>query len=304
MSLFFLIIFILWICVGNLFYNSILNIKKINTKNIDILERDVYARYVRESQSCFQSLKKHSDMEEIYIMSKDHVKNHAYYFANSGQKWVLLVHDYLRDSTSLAILGKYYHDMGYHVLLVDLRCHGKSGGTFLSLGKWESLDVASFIAYILKKDASSSIILHGVSLGAVSIFLSLRFSFPKNVCAIVSDSAYTSVYDILYYHLHFRFGILSYPILFAINFVAKIRTGVTLWNISALKEISKNTLPTLFIHSKDDDFVPSIMSKALYLENPSFKELYFLEGDHGLSFLQSSTAYKKILSSFLSRYHL
>ena len=271
MSLFFLIIFILWICVGNLFYNSILNIKKINTKNIDILERDVYARYVRESQSCFQSLKKHSDMEEIYIMSKDHVKNHAYYFANSGHKWVLLVHDYLRDSTSLAILGKYYHDMGYHVLLVDLRCHGKSGGTFLSLGKWESLDVASFIAYILKKDASSSIILHGVSLGAVSIFLSLRFSFPKNVCAIVSD---------------------------------KIRTGVTLWNISALKEISKNTLPTLFIHSKDDDFVPSIMSKALYLENPSFKELYFLEGDHGLSFLQSSTAYKKILSSFLSRYHL
>lgn len=301
MSLFFLMIFAVWFGIGNFFYNCTLHRKKINTKNIDVISEDVYLDWVRKSRNSFEFLKRESNKEDIYIVSGDSIKKHAYYFPSISHKWVILVHGYLEDAMKLSILGEYYYKMGYHVLLVHLRCHGKSGGVYITMGKKESIDILSFVSYVLQKDPSAEIVLHGVCLGASSILLASS-SFPSSVKAIISDSAYTSAYDIFYYQLHTRFGILTYPILFGIGLFAHIHSRISLFDISVLKEVRKNKIPTLFFHSKEDRFIPFIMSKALYEENASFKEFHYVKGEHGISFVQDFSTYTDILSSFLSKY--
>lgn len=303
MSVFFLLILIIWIWIGNCFYNNIFNKKKINLENIEGLEKDAYVNFIRKSDSAFQVLKKESNVQDIYIIGKDKIKLHAYYFPSDSHKWVLLVHDYLKDAISLSILGKYYHNRGYQVLQIDLRGHGKSGGSSITMGKWEKIDILSWISYIQKKDNRAEIVLHGITLGAFSILMSLKYPFSKQIKAIISDSTYTSIYDILYYQLHIRFGILTYPILLAGSIVTKLRIGLSLKDTSLFTILKKNKIPILFIYSRDDAFIPPVMSKALYKETTALKEKYETKGNHGILFQENFVGYQNALSSFLTKYN-
>lgn len=304
MSIFFLIILIIWIWIGNCFYNNIFNKKKIHVKNIEGLERETYMSAIRKSDSAFQSLKKETSMQEVYIISKDKIKLHAYYFPSRSHKWVLLVHDYLKDAVSMSILGKYYHNRGYHVLQIDLRGHGKSGGVSITMGKWEKIDILSWISYIQERDSEANIVLHGITLGAFAILMSLEYHFSKQVKVVVSDSTYTSIYDILYYECHIRFGILTYPILLAGSIITKLRIGLSLKDTSLFTILKRNKKPILFIYSKEDDWIPPVMSKALYKETTALKEKCEMKGNHGILFLENEQTYQNALSSFLSKYDL
>ena len=59
-----------------------------------------------------------------------------------------------------------YRNMGYNVLLVDLRGHGESGGEHTDWGLSERGDLDQWVQWLKKRDSSVHIGMHGVSLGA------------------------------------------------------------------------------------------------------------------------------------------
>jgi fermentation-respiration switch protein FrsA (DUF1100 family) len=58
--------------------------------------------------------------------------------------------------------------------------------------------------------------------------------------------------------------------------------------------------PVLFIHSKQDDYIPPESSEMLYEKKPGEKRLYIAEkGAHAMSYTQNRTSYKNTVRDFL-----
>lgn len=299
MSIFFLCIIFLWIFFGNFLYNMIFNKKKVEQKERHLEEeKDMERR--RNINRDFRLLKESKNFEDIYIKGKDSLKLHAYYLYADSPNWVILFHDYLEDASDMATIAGIYVEKNFNVLMVDARGHGKSEGNIVSLGVLDSADVMQWIAYIVGRRPHAKIVLHGISMGAHAILLNSSH-FPSNITAIISENTYTSIYDLLYYQIHQRFGILTSPLLISLSFIAKIRMGFTLKEFSVLEKLQKNRDPILFIHTKEDDLVPSIMMEALYKVCNADKQKYLLQGEHGLAYFMDDR-YSKIVNHFLDRY--
>ena len=56
----------------------------------------------------------------------------------------------------------------------------------------------------------------------------------------------------------------TFPALYNANIITRIRAGYSLKKASAIKQIKKSQIPTLFIHGDKDKFVPFYMLDKLY----------------------------------------
>lgn len=83
---------------------------------------------------------------------------------------------------------------GYNVLAIDLRGHGESGGQVISPGLLEKRDVLGAIRYVRSRGERGPIALMGVCVGGVASLFAAADS--PDVEAVISDSAFTSGYDI------------------------------------------------------------------------------------------------------------
>ena len=96
-----------------------------------------------------------SGYESLYRTSKDGLKLHNYLIKNNSNKWVITVHGYTSEGKLMSNYGKKFYDMGYNVLIPDLRGHGKSEGDYIGMGWDDRLDIISWINYILNEDPNA-----------------------------------------------------------------------------------------------------------------------------------------------------
>lgn len=299
MSIFFLCVILIWILFGNFLYNSIFNKEKAVKRDLNLSE-EKEMEWRRKIDRDFRILKEYKNFEEIYIKSKDSIRLHAYYLYADSPKWVILCHDYMEDAKSVSSIALYYKKRNFNILMLDARGHGKSMGKILSLGVLDSVDLMQWISYIIVRQPYAQIVLHGISMGAQAMLLN-GSRIPSNIACIILEDAYTSVYDLLYYQFHLRFGILTSPLLISLGFVTKLRAGFTLKEVSALEKVEKCQAPILLLHTKEDEWVPSIMMEALYKTGKGEKQKYLLNGVHGLAYFLDDR-YEKILDSFFKKY--
>ena len=66
--------------------------------------------------------------------------------------------------------------------------------------------------------------------------------------------------------------------------------------------LKHNDIPTLFIHMKNDDFVPLDMVYPLYNANRGSKELFVLKDEHYLYELNETDDFKNTLKNFIFEY--
>ncbi|HXE12334.1 MAG TPA: alpha/beta fold hydrolase [Bryobacteraceae bacterium] len=77
---------------------------------------------------------------------------------------------------------------GWDALLLDLRGHGESGGTFVSPGLLEARDILGAVRYIRSRGNKEPIVLLGISYGAVASLIAASES--PEITAVVSDGAF------------------------------------------------------------------------------------------------------------------
>ena len=87
-------------------------------------------------------LLKYSNYEDLFINSKDNLKLHNFLIKNENKsnKWVIAVHGYTSQGTYMASYAQNFYDMGYNIIIPDLRGHGKSEGTYIGMGWDERFD--------------------------------------------------------------------------------------------------------------------------------------------------------------------
>lgn len=282
--------------VGVLFYNLALNANY--SKDI------IYAEYNDKNLNDAQKwLEEKSNYSDKYIESYDKLQLHSYVVTQNSNKWAIVVHGYGGSGKLMSDKSKYFYDMGYNVLIPDLRGHGKSEGDYIGMGWKDRLDIISWINFIIKENPNAEIVLHGTSMGAATVLMTSGENLPSNVKAIVADCAYTSAWDEFSYQLETYLKVPSYYILNVTNMVTKLKAGYSLKEASALECVKKATVPILFIHGDKDKFVPYSMMDKLYDATNSPKEKLTIDGgEHANSDLVSPFLYWLTVEDFLNQY--
>ena len=282
--------------VGVLFYNLALNANY--SKDI------IYAEYNDKNLNDAQKwLEEKSNYSDKYIESYDKLQLHSYVVTQNSNKWAIVVHGYGGSGKLMSDKSKYFYDMGYNVLIPDLRGHGKSEGDYIGMGWKDRLDIISWINFIIKENPNAEIVLHGTSMGAATVLMTSGDNLPSNVKAIVADCAYTSAWDEFSYQLETYLKVPSSYILNVTNMVTKLKAGYSLKEASALECVKKATVPILFIHGDKDKFVPYSMMDKLYDATNSPKEKLTIEGgEHANSDLVSPFLYWLTVEDFLNQY--
>ena len=287
--------------VGNYFYNLALN--PFTSK--DMIFGDDDDDTSLEVEADVNWLIKDSNYIDTYITSSDNLKLHAYEVKNENKtdKWAIVVHGYTSEGKLLSSKAKHLYNMGYNVLVPDLRSHGTSEGNYIGMGWHDRLDIIDWINYIVKNNPKSEIALHGTSMGSATVLMVSGEKLPSNVKAIVADCGYTSVYDEFSYQLKQLFNLPAFPIMNFSDVVTHIRAGYCLNDASAINQVKKSTTPILYIHGDKDDFVPYYMMDELYNATNSEKEKLTIEGgEHANSDLVNPKLYWSTVNSFLENY--
>lgn len=287
--------------VGNYFYNLALN--PFTSK--DMIFGDDDDDNSLEVEADVNWLIKDSNYIDTYITSSDNLKLHAYEVKNENKtdKWAIVVHGYTSEGKLLSSKAKHLYNMGYNVLVPDLRSHGTSEGNYIGMGWHDRLDIIDWINYIVKNNPKSEIALHGTSMGSATVLMVSGEKLPSNVKAIVADCGYTSVYDEFSYQLKQLFNLPAFPIMNFSDVVTHIRAGYCLNDASAINQVKKSTTPILYIHGDKDDFVPYYMMDELYNATNSEKEKLTIEGgEHANSDLVNPKLYWSTVNSFLEKY--
>lgn len=241
----------------------------------------------------------------LSIRSQDGLRLEADLFPQKSlsHRWVLLAHGYGSSRENMRGIGSFYADQGFNVLIPDMRAHGKSEGKYIGMGWLDRKDLLLWIDKILQQDPSAKIVLHGVSMGAAAVMMVSGETLPPQVKAIVEDCGYTSVWDIFSDELNYLFHLPPFPVLYASDFMARIRAGYGLKEASALKQVEKSVTPTLFIHGSCDTFVRPEMAHTLYEAAACEKMLLIIPGaGHGESYLRDPRRYFDTVFGFIGRY--
>jgi pimeloyl-ACP methyl ester carboxylesterase len=172
------------------------------------------------------------------------------------------------------------HAAGFAVLLIDARCHGRSGDeTFTSMPRFAE-DIAAGLAWLrLQPDiAVDRVALLGHSVGAAAALL--HASRHHDVRAVVSLSAFAHPREVMRRYMTEKR--VPYPVLgwYVLRHVQRV-IGVSFEDIAPVSTLARVRCPVLLVHGRSDSAVPVGDSQRL-LAVSSRARLLLVEGDHDL----------------------
>lgn len=105
----------------------------------------------------------------VHLFTKDSLSLEAWYIPVDSSKGTVILFHALGGNKATVLKQAYeFRYLGFSVMLVDLRAHGRSDGNVTTMGYRESEDVKLAYDYILKS-GEKNIILYGISLGSFVI---------------------------------------------------------------------------------------------------------------------------------------
>ncbi|MDV3427607.1 MAG: alpha/beta hydrolase [Bacillota bacterium] len=222
---------------------------------------------------------------------------------DNNSKTVIISHGVTVSRYSSIKYALIFINLGYDVLIYDQRCHGESGGKFISYGFYERYDLKAMVDYIKKIKGPDSLIgIHGESMGS-GIALLYAGSIEDGADFYIIDCAYSNfqeeficrINDDTRYHSSFLVPLT--------NLFLFIRGRYRLKDINPIKYIKNIKSPILFITSVKDTYIPPKMTMDLYEAKQGPKSIYLApNGDHAQSFSKNQEKYKEVVERFIKSF--
>lgn len=240
---------------------------------------------------------------EITIKSFDGLKLLAYNLPADNAKgtWLMMHGHHSGPLREFAGLAKYFHEIGYNVVLPYQRAHGKSEGTYITFGIKERYDVRDWLLKINEIYGDTSpVYLEGISMGCATVLMSLGFDLPDNVTAVVADCGYTSPYDIMWKVARKDKNIPMVRLVLGVgNIMAHVLADFDFYEFDTLQGLRYNKIPVLFIHGTEDKFVPIEMTFANFQYCTSEKSLFLVpDAPHAIAYFIDEDGYHKAVVDF------
>ena len=173
----------------------------------------------------------------------------------------ILVHGYGDAKVGALAWAPTFHDFGYHVLTIDLRAHGESGGSHSTAGFFERHDLNQVINDLRasRPDETRTLVLFGVSLGAACVLAAAeqreRETGHGDVAGVILESPFADYKRAVAAHGH----ILGYPggvLRDAGVALAERLSGADFDAVRPVDLVPRLRAPLMLLLSGDDPFVP------------------------------------------------
>lgn len=260
-------------------------------------KESAFARYRSAAASAAESL----PHEKLAISSFDGLKLSARLYAPAGEggETVVCVHGYrgngLRD---MGYAVNFLVSAGYNVLLVDDRAHGESEGRVIGFGALDRRDIMLWLGELDRRLHPRAAYLMGVSMGASTVLMTADLGLPPWVKGIVADCGYTSSYEEMK-HLFRSKGAPAFLLAPLIRAFCKGYVGYDIKTADCRKSLASASVPVLFIHGKNDDFVPPRMSEENRAATKSETRIEFFDSRHASSHYSDPARYEAAVLGFL-----
>lgn len=270
----------------------------------------IFPKMLKDDQCISDSLKRNEYTTDILRIEKDEFEIESNYdykirgfiLNNNSDKTVIFVHGI---TASRVGMYKYYSEFiknGWNICGYDHRHHGKSDGGTPSFGYYEKYDLKSVSDFVFQNIPSTKkLLVYGESMGAATVLQYLPLD--KRVTAVVVDSPYNNMKELIFYHLH----AVKIPIFFdkIVYFLSssliRILGKFSPSQVNPQKSLLSVNVPVLFFHSSGDKVVPSYMSEIMNKKYHNSDRFEIECEDHTLEIVADRNKYVKKLKSFLRK---
>jgi uncharacterized protein len=208
---------------------------------------------------------------EVGFRSSDGLSLRGWWIEGGGSsRAAVLVHGWGGDRSELHILetALVYERAGFDVMIIDLRAHGESEGERVTVGYQEARDVRGALSWLQERGYEpEGVVLHGWSLGGAAV---VQAAPGSGVAAVVEEAAYADLHPVLRERLPETSGL---PAFFnpGILLMGRLFLGIDPWAVrpeEEARQLSREGVPLMIIHSRDDGVVPFEHAEAFAAAYP------------------------------------
>lgn len=213
---------------------------------------------------------------------------------------VVFVHGYCMNRAEFAAEAFFLRQLGWSVLLIDLRGHGRSARALCGFGWREKQDVATAVAW-LRKRHSGKVFLVGSSMGAAASAFAAAED-PKLADGLVLDSAYGRLAGAILGWWRFLGGKPLMYALFPTSVLAIPLARLNPFRITVTDACRRIQIPTLVLHGAGDSLALPPEAEANYAALAGPKKLVFFDRcGHSEARWEKPAEYRKQLLDWLEK---
>lgn len=236
--------------------------------------------------------------EEITLTTADGLKISGWYISGTQPNAIILVHGNGGNRKGVLPEAAILAEAGYHLVLIDLRGHGRSEGSENTYGYREALDVQAAVDYLMARPEIKQVGALGTSLGGAVV--ARAAAIDPRLSAVVVESSYSS----LPHAVEDAFDDMSifprWPFAPLLVTLAERRVGLDIGQIDSARDLATiHPRPVLIIHGTHDQLFPVYHAQKMYNAAKEPKELWLIEGfGHANPVIGQEEAYRARVVTF------
>lgn len=242
--------------------------------------------------------------ESADIISFDGLRLHADFLRGEPGTKVTMIfcHGYKSEAAfDFAAMYDFYRSLGYNLVYLNMRAHGKSEGKYIGFGALDRFDVQMWTKKIAELFPDTSIFLHGMSMGAASILQSADLELDPAVCGIIADCGFSSTNEVFRSLVGGLYRLPATPFVDIFEAVNRMTAGYGFSDADSVRSMEKSRLPLAYICGDCDRYVPLDMAMRIYNACVQDKVLLIAKGaGHAASFMTENEKYKNLITEFIN----
>lgn len=219
---------------------------------------------------------------------------------------VILVHWHESNHAAMYPIAEKFLEKGWNVVLYDQRAHGNNTAGTVTFGYLESLDLQEVVDFTFQKSKGSVIGALGQSMGGATIaYYSGTEHAGKYLDFAVIDSAFSGMYGEICWELSkVKVPLPSKALTSLGSEFCNIIYGYRYSDVNIVKQIVKNSIPTLVMHSRRDNKCPYYMGEKIYAGIPHSNKRFIIfdNSEHLFAFWDEQKRYMDEVFLFINEF--